>query len=55
MPAYKQRIYDPDCQEPGCLRRATFKVFNTWNGFVGKFCGPHADKAIARLNGDTRK
>ena len=50
MTAYKRALGDPDCQEWGCARKATFKVFNSANALVGKFCGPHANQAVDRLN-----
>ena len=50
MPAYKRSLEQPQCQEWGCTRKATFGVFNSANGMIGKFCGTHADKAVARLN-----
>ena len=50
MPAYKQRLFDHECQEPGCDRKATFRVFNSFNGLVGRFCGPHANKKIDEMN-----
>lgn len=54
MPAYKQPIGASDCQEWMCTRKATFKVFNSANALVGKYCGTHAAKVVEMLNRGTK-
>jgi hypothetical protein len=49
MGAYSLAITIPKCRR--CQRRATERVFNTYNSHVGDFCKTHAAQMVRELNG----
>jgi hypothetical protein len=49
MPVYKVPL-KISCDEPSCFKRATHKVFDTWNSEQGKFCAVHAERWVEEWN-----
>ena len=45
--AYTKPIYRPPCQL--CSARATYELFNRFNGSAGYFCSRHAKNEVQRL------
>ena len=48
--AAHSRPFNTYCTEPGCYRRATEEVFNTFNARQGVYCKTHAAKRVAILH-----
>ena len=40
--AYRLHIVPSRCPFADCSGKATFEVFNQYNGSIGKYCGAHA-------------
>lgn len=55
MPAHKRELARTRCVHPGCDKKATFEVYNTFNSPVGCYCSPHADSMVSRLNTPRRR
>ncbi len=54
MPAYSLPL-KVSCDKRGCPKRATYKVFDTWNGERGIFCAPHAQQWVKEWNREYQK
>lgn len=50
MPAYMLPVGTAKCEHPGCTRKATHRVFNTWNALQGHLCSQHAHQLVKTLN-----
>jgi hypothetical protein len=49
MPAYSIQL-KVKCDKPSCTKRASMKVFDTWNGERGIYCSTHAKQWVVDWN-----
>lgn len=49
MPAYATPFFT-HCQWQYCARTAKEEVYDTWNGYRGRYCLTHAKRLVRELN-----
>ena len=54
MPAYSVPLRT-SCEKRECIKRATRKVFDTWNGERGIYCTRHAEEWVKEWNEEYKK